>query len=304
MLKQLFDDYVALHQSLGYKFRTQGTLLRSFVSFAESRGEHVVTITSVLEWAGQAPSPEQRRNRLLEVRRFARSLHAEDPRHEVPSGDIFGNACHKRRAPYIYSHNDIQRLISEARRLGPAGSIRPLTYATMFGLIAATGMRVSEAIALRLQDVTNDGLIIAQTKFKKSRMLPLHPTTRRALDNYLTARMKAHSSSDKLFISDKGTPPAYETVVTIFLKIMRSIGLRGKAGTPGPRIHDLRHTFAVRSLEDCAHDSEAVARHITALSTYMGHAHVTDTYWYLEATPELMAHLAADGERLYCGGTA
>ena len=197
--------------------------------------------------------------------------------------------------PSIYSAAPV---ISGAR---PDGSIRPLTYATMFGLIAATGMRVSEALAMRLPDVTSDGLIIAQTKFKKSRQLPLHPTTRRAPDGYLATRLKAASPSDALFISHQGTPPAYPTVITVFLQVIRSIGLRGAAGTPGPRIHDLRHTFAVRSLESCAHDSKLVARHITALSTYLGHAHVTDTYWYLEVTPELMAHMAAASEAFHSG---
>ena len=304
MLSQLLADHAALHRALGFKFRTPGILLRNFVTFAEHRGERVVTTTTVREWALQAPSPEQRRNRLLTVRRFAIALHAEDPRHEVPSADLFGRASHRRRTPYIYDPGDIRRLIDAAHRLGPDGSIRPITYATMFGLIAATGMRVSEALAIRLPDVTDDGLIIAMTKFKKSRLLPLHSTTRRALDGYLAIRLKEASSSDALFISHQGTPLAYPTVITVFLQIIRSIGLRGAAGSRGPRIHDLRHTFAVRSLERCAHDAQAVARHITALSTYLGHAHVTDTYWYLQATPELMAHMAEAGEALHRGEAA
>jgi integrase len=301
MLSQLLADHAALHRALGYKFRTPGILLRNFVNFAEHRGEQVITTATVQEWALQAPSLEQRRNRLLTVRRFALSLHAEDPRHEVPSADLFGRASRMRRTPFIYSPEDIRRLIGAAHQLRPDGSIRPLTYATMFGLIAATGMRVSEAIAIRLPDVTADGLIIAQTKFKKSRLLPLHPTTRRALDRYLATRLKEASPSDALFISHQGTSLAYPTVISVFLQIIRSIGLRAAVGSPGPRIHDLRHTFAVRSLERCAHDSKAVARHIPALSTYLGHAHVTDTYWYLEATPELMAHMAAAGECLHRG---
>lgn len=304
MLSQLLADHAALHRALGFKFRTPGILLRNFVTFAERRGECVVTTETVREWALQAPSPEQRRNRLLTVRRFAIALHAEDPRHEVPSADLFGRASHQRRAPYIYDPGDIRRLIDAAHRLGPDGSIRPHTYATMFGLIATTGMRVSEALAIRLPDVTGDGLIIAQTKFKKSRLLPLHPTTRHALDGYLATRLKEASRSDALFISHQGTPLAYPTVISVFLQIVRSIGLRAGAGLRGPRIHDLRHTFAVRSLERCAHDAEAVARHIIALSTYLGHAHVTDTYWYLQATPELMAHMAAAGEALHRGVSA
>jgi integrase len=301
MLSQLLADHAALHQALGFKFRTSGILLRNFVTFAERRGEHVITRTTVREWALQAPSPEQRRNRLLTVRRFALSLHAEDPRHEVPSADLFGRASRRRRTPYIYSPGEIRRLIDAAQRLGPDGSIRSLTYVTMFGLIAATGMRVSEAIAIRLPDLTDDGLIIAQTKFKKSRLLPLHPTTRRALTQYLATRLTAASQSDAFFISHQGTPLAYSTVISVFLQVMRSIGLRGAAGSRGPRIHDLRHTFAVRSLERCAHDAKAVARHITALSTYLGHAHVTDTYWYLQATPELMVDMAAASEGLHRG---
>lgn len=188
--------------------------------------------------------------------------------------------------------------------LGPAGSIRPRTYSTLFGLIAATGMRVSEALAIRLRDMTDDELIIAQTKFKKSRLLPIHATTRQALDRYLRERLVVPTQSDVLFISQRGTPPAYPTVVSVFLQVTRAIGLRGEAGSRGARIHDLRHTFAVRSLEQCAHDGQAVARHITALSTYLGHAHVTDTYWYLQATPELMVHMAVAGESLHQGESA
>ncbi|RVO46031.1 tyrosine-type recombinase/integrase [Sinorhizobium meliloti] len=303
MLRQLLADHAALHRALGFKFRTPGILLRNFVAFAEHRGEHVITTATVHEWALQAPLPEQRR-RLLGVRRFALALHAEDPRHEVPSADLFGRASRRRRTPYIYSPGEIRRLIDAAHRLGPDDTIRPLSHATMFGLIAATGMRVSEAIAIRLPDVTDDGLIIAQTKFKKSRMLPLHPTTRRALDGYLATRLKAASQSDALFISHQRTPLAYPTVISVFLQIMRSIGLRGTPGSRGPRIHDLRHTFAVRSLERCVHDSQAVARHITALSTYLGHAHVTDTYWHLQSTLELMAHMSTAGETLHRGVTA
>lgn len=304
MLSQLLADYAALRIALGYKFRTSGVLLRNFVNFAEHRGDLIVTAATVREWALQAPSTTQRRIRLLTVRRFALALHAEDPRHEVPPADVFGRTSSKRRTPYIYSPDDIRRLIDAAHRLGPDRSIRPSTYATMFGLIAATGMRVSEALAMQLSNVTDDGLVISQTKFKKSRLLPLHPTTKLALDRYFATRLKVSSSSCALFISDQGTSPAYPTVIRVFLQLARSIGLRGAPGSRGPRIHDLRHTFAVRSLELCAHDAQAVGRHITALSTYMGHAHVTDTYWYLQSTPDLMAHMAMAGEALHRGEPA
>jgi integrase len=171
----------------------------------------------------------------------------------------------------------------------------------LFGLLAATGMRISEVLALRLADVTDDGLIVDKTKFKKSRLLPLHPSTRRALDTYLAARLRVATESDALLIGNTGKAVAYPTVVAIFLLLTRSIGLRGAPGTGGPRIHDLRHTFAVRSLEGCHSNAAAVSRHIIGLSTYLGHAHVTDTYWYLQASPLLMTHIADAGEALQQG---
>jgi integrase len=188
-----------------------------------------------------------------------------------------------------------------AAGLKPTGSIRPLTYSTLFGLIAATGMRVSEALALQLEDVTEDGLLVRETKFHKSRLLPLHDTTRRALEGYLAVRRRLGTLNGALFVSNTAAAPAYPTVVATFLRLARSVGLRGAPGERGPRIHDLRHSFAVRSLESCRADREAVARHIVALSTYLGHGHVTDTYWYLEATPILMRQIAEAGEALHKG---
>ena len=207
----------------------------------------------------------------------------------------------ERRTPHIYRADEVTRLMRAAAQLEPADSIKPLMYSTLLGLLAATGMRISEALALRLEDVTADGLIVRQTKFHKSRLVPLHDTTRRRLDEYLSVRVRLGVLEGALFVSNAGTAPAYSTVVAIFLRLARSIGLRGEAGQPGPRVHDLRHTFAVRSLEQCRHHREAVARHIVALSTYLGHAHVTDTYWYLHATPILMGQIAEAGEALHRG---
>jgi integrase len=184
----LIDDlarHVALHDALGFRFRTQRLLLRNFVAFAELQGDRFISTERVLAWAVEAPSPEQRRNRLLNVRRFAISMHAEDPRHEVPAADALGRGLFRRKLPYIYTADEIQRLMAAAASLPPAGTMRPLTYAMLFGLLAATGMRISEALALRLGDVTEDGLIVGKTKFHKSRLIPLHATTRKALNDYL-----------------------------------------------------------------------------------------------------------------------
>jgi integrase len=164
-------------------------------------------------------------------------------------------------------------------------------------------MRISEVLALRLGDVAEDGLIIERTKFKKSRLVPLHSTTRAAVDRYLSVRLTIFPSVDALFISNTGAPLCYDTVSAMFRKISRQVGLRGEPGQPGPRIHDLRHTFAVRSLESCPHNDDAVSRHVLALSTYLGHAHVADTYWYLQATPGLMARIADAGEAFGQAGT-
>lgn len=304
MLSTDVARYVNLQRTMGFKFRTQHSLLRSFATFAEAAGDAVVRAGRVLDWAARAPSPAQRRSRLLTVRRFALAMQAEDGRHEVPAADALGRGRCERRTPHIYTPDEIARLLRAAGGMPPAGSIRPLAYATLFGLLAATGLRVSEALALRLDNVTADGLVIRETKFQKSRLVPLHDTAWRALDAYLLARTRLGTLDDAVFVSTAGTALAYSTVVATFLRLARSIGLRGGPGERGPRIHDLRHTFAVRSLERCPHDRDAVARHIVALSTYLGHAHVTDTYWYLEATPSLMERIAETGEALFRAGAA
>ena len=176
-------------------------------------------------------------------------------------------------------------------------------YTTLLGLIAATGMRIAEALALQVDDVTADGLVIRETKFQKSRLLPLHDTVRQALDGYLIARRDVPGGST-LFVSRAGRPLPYNSVRNVFLALLDRTDLRRAHAGRDPRIHDLRHTFAVRSLESCSHDRTAVARHIVALSTYLGHAHVTGTYWYLHATPVLMGQIAEAGEALLTGGAA
>jgi integrase len=228
-------------------------------------------------------------------------MHAENGRHQVPATDALGHVTVKRRPPYIYSPEEVVRLLAAAAALEPAGSIRPIMYATLLGVIAATGIRIAEALALQLDDATADGLVIRETKFQKSRLLPLHVTVRQALDRYLIARRKV-AANRALFVSVAGKGPHYNAVRGVFLQLLDRTKLRGAHAGRDPRIHDLRHTFAVRSLEQCSHDRGAVARHIVALSTYLGHAHVTDTYWYLQATPVLMGQIAEAGEALFMGG--
>lgn len=304
MLSRDLDRYVELQRASGLQFRTQRGLLRSFVAFAEAAGDTTVRTDRALEWAALAPSPGHRRTRLGIVRRFALAMRSEDPRYEIPAVDALGPWRFERGIPYIYTSDEISGLIRAATMMGPPGSIRPLTYATLFGLLAATGLRVSEALALRIGDVTRDGLIIRESKFRKSRMVPLHPTAGRAIDAYLAARMKLGAADGALFLSDTGKAPAYPTVVAIFLNLARKIGLRDASHDKGPRLHDFRHTFAVRSLERCGADRREVSRHMLALSTYLGHVDARNTYWYLQATPALMMQIAEAGEALHHTGAA
>ncbi|WP_246230231.1 tyrosine-type recombinase/integrase [Bradyrhizobium cytisi] len=239
---------------------------------------------------------------------YRAAVRAGDARREsAPSGSGGGCTRPRRRqaaTAVYYSADEIARLLRAAAALRPAGSIRPTMYATLFGLLTATGMRIAEALALQIDDVTADGLVVRQTKFQKSRLLPLHATARLALDRYLVARRSLTTTDRALFVSVAGQSLPYNTVRRIFLQLLDRTNLRGAYSGRDPRIHDLRHTFAVRSLEQCRHDRAAVARHIVALSTYLGHAHVTDTYWYLQATPVLMGQIAEAGEALLIGGAA
>ena len=301
MLSKHINHYIDMHLAMGFKFRLQSSLLRHFLRFAESKGDSTVRNETVLTWASEAPSAPQRRLRLLVVRRLARFLQAEDARHEIPPVDAFGRPTKVRRMPYIYTQDDIQRLLRAAAQLTPKASLRPITYVTLFSLLASTGLRISEALALQLDDFTSDGLLIRNTKFRKSRLVPIHPTVRKGLERYLNRRQQVNGEDWTFFISMWETQLAYSTVVTVFLQLMRSIGLRGKPGTSGPCIHDFRHTFAVRVLESCRGGKEDIARQILSLSTYLGHAHLSDTYYYLHETPKLMEEIACVSEILFRG---
>ncbi len=301
MLSAAVERYIAIHRATGYRFKNESYLLRLFARHATHRGDQVVHSQTALGWAAEARSAGARRRRLLLVRRFARRMRAEDPRHEMPPPDAFGPVP-PRRTPYIFAPGAIRSLLEGAAVLGPPGSLRPKTYATLLGLLASTGLRISEALALQLQDVTDAGLVIRSSKFRKSRLVPLHDTTRRALQAYLAARERYAGKDAAVFLSEHRTALRYPTVVTVFLRLVRAIGIHPGPGKLGPRIHDLRHTFAVRSLEQCGGDRQAVARHMLALSTYLGHARLAHTYWYLQATPQLLADVAAQSESLATRG--
>jgi integrase len=304
MLNDDVTHHIELQRALGFQFNSQAYLLHRFARFAALTGDTHVRTETVLAWAAQAQTAGQRRLRLAVLRRFAWQMQAENGDHEVAPADAFGKSSRERRTPHIYSSEEIRRLLGAAARLQPLGSIRPAAYVTLFALLVATGLRISEALALTVDDMTPSGLVVRNTKFRKSRLVPLQPSVREGLERYLVFRGRVSGTDRSLFVSPSGVGIAKSTVSGVFLALMRAQGMRGAPCSPGPRIHDLRHTFAVRALEGSGGGDREIARHILALATYLGHTRPSDTYWYLHATPKLMEGIAEAGEALFAGGEA
>jgi integrase/recombinase XerD len=293
------ERYISLRQTLGFKLKDLSGNLSAFARFAGDRGDTHIRVATAVDWATGAPSPRACYIRLRDVARLARFLHAEDPIHEVPTNPFY--APTRRRLPYIYTPAEIVQLLEGAGRLRRSYPFRRQVYETLLGLIAATGLRISEALDLRFCDVLPDGVLrIRSTKFGKSRLIPLHPTAVKALDQYLEQRRRLAITDDHVFLSAGNRRISSSMVEYTFRRIRRLAGIAYSRTRP-PRIHDLRHTFATRALERCSTRREAVARHFVALSTYMGHTDIAHTYWYLEATPELMTGIAAAAEALVTG---
>lgn len=304
MLTVQVERYVALQRNRSLRFKAQERLLISYARFASAAGDRFVMAERVRAWSSEANSPGQARARYDTARRFAAFLMAEDSRHEVPPAGAFGRGRRPRPAPYLLSPDEIAAIMTAALDVPPKGTVSPLTYHHLFGLLAATGLRISEALALKCDDLTDDGLIVRNAKFGKDRLLPLHQSTRAALDCYLAARKRLGAAGEDLFVVKHGRAPSKVRAYCVFVRLARALGIRGAPGARGPRLHDLRHSFAVRSLAACPPDRTAVTRHMLALSTYMGHVDVAATYWYLQATPVLLNGIAARAEQAFAGGVA
>ncbi|MDE0001292.1 MAG: tyrosine-type recombinase/integrase [Rhodospirillaceae bacterium] len=289
-------SYAAMKQATGLVFAAQARLLGSFAAHAEAQGDEFVKIATALDWASQASSPNHRIFRLRAVRGFAGYLHAEDERHEVPHRDALGRRARHRPPPHLLSTDDIGRIMNAALDLPRAGSTTPHAVHAIIGLLAATGMRPAEATGLRIRDLTGDGIEVHNAKFGAARLLPLHRSVRRALDAWLGMRGPGEAG-DPLFIMPSGRAVRPDYLTKVFIRLARGLGLRGEPGTPGPRLYDLRHSFATRALEGVKSGNRRDAsRHMLALSTYLGHARIADTYWYLEATPVLLDRISAATE--------
>ena len=278
-LTEHVTSYVAFKRATGLSFREPEQLLGSFAAYAESRGDDFVRTGTAIDWASRVPSPRRQRDRLRLVYGLAAYLHAADERHEIPHRDALGRAHNHRPPPRLLSLPQIRQIMDAALELPPTGSITPVTFHHLIGLLAATGLRRAEAVGLQPGDITPDGLRIRHAKFGNERLVPLHASVQTALQRYLEIRLRCRSASDRLFVLASGRP-----------------------GEPGPRLHDLRHSFATRALESSVSgDRSDLSRHILALSTYLGHASAANTYWYLEATPVLLNQVSAATERLTAG---
>jgi integrase len=301
MLTQIVESYLAVRRACNFELKSEGNLLRSFAIFSDARGKHHVCSEIAIEWAGLAKSVYQRARRLGQVIRFARYVRAEDQSHELPPA-VFGTQEKRPRpVPYIFSQENIQRLVRAASQSGYR-SLRRQTYSTLFALLACTGLRVSEAIRLRFDDITPDGLVVRCSKFRKSRLVPLHATAQAGLERYLKVRRPYAPFDDHVFVSLRRKPLLIRDVETAFQTAIEKIGLQRGAGLPRPTPHSLRHTFAVRALEACPDGRDRITKHMLALSTYLGHSKVGDTYWYLEATPDLMRNISKCCESFIRGG--
>ena len=294
-LQAALEDYITIRRTMGFKFEDSAKLLSGFVAQLEHDGSQVITSVAAVAWATAAGGhPNWWGKRLSMVRGFARYLQSLDSEHEVPPTGMFPTRpC--RATPYLYSQDDVARLMVASRSLRPASWAR--TMESLIGLLAVTGMRIGEVIRLDISEINwADGLLTVRSgKFGKSREVPLHPSTLAALRAYSEhrCRMGRRLRTTTFFVSIFGDRLNYDSVHRTFHRLVRRLGPQPHSKHHSPRLHDLRHTFAVRTLLDWYRDGADVSRRLHLLSTYLGHIDPSATYWYLSAAPELLA-LAAE----------
>ena len=301
-LHALVERYLVERRLLGFSLRSPAYSLRSFAHHVHSvRHRGPLTVEVMADWARcdshGSSDPRTWARRLKNLRSFTRWLRQFEPRTEVPDDAIYGRLP-ERLAPHIYSEKEIVDLLAAARRLGPTPGLRGVVFETLFGLIACTGLRISEALALRNVDVDLKGgmLTVHQTKFGKSRQVPMHPSTVEALRRYRWMRdLAGEPVQDEapFFVGTRGRwrglPLSTRQVDRVFADLREQLGWRNRGTHHAPRIHDLRHTFVVRRIVQWQAQGVDIDQAMLSLSTYVGHAMVTNTYWYLSAVPELMA---------------
>lgn len=299
-LAQLTEDYLETRRALGYKLIGQGRILAAFVRYLDERGATRITIESALDFATQPADadPIWWRHRLSAVRGLAVYVQAIDPTTEVPPTRLLGGVS-PRAVPYLYEENEIVGLLAAASVQQP--TLRAATYETLIGLLAVTGMRVGEAIALNRDHVDLDSglLTIAHPKFDRSRIVPLCPSTTAALARYAARRdeLRPSCTEPSFFVSIRGTRLIYGCIQRSFSQLVQQVGLEPRSERCRPRLHDFRHRFAVETLLGWYRSGADVTANMPLLSTFLGHAKPANTFWYLSATPELFSIVADRLER-------
>lgn len=294
-LRDALDRYISMRRRFGHKLRCEALLLRRFIAYMEQNGATIITTRLALDWATREASPQTWPQRLSAVRVFARHLSSTEPSTEIPPTDLL--AARPRRTPYIYTDLEVGHLLNAMLAVRSAKGLHRWTYYCIFGLLAATGLRIGEALRLTHGDVDlGAGLLtIRDTKFGKSRLVPIHSTTAAVLTDYAKRRDALFSRpiSPTFFVGEQGHAVKHSSAHLVFRDVARQIGLRHPGDAyHGPRIHDLRHSYAVATLLRWYRTGEDVEQRLPVLSTYLGHSHVSCTYWYLSACPELMEHAA------------
>jgi integrase/recombinase XerD len=296
-LRQAVAEYLSLRRSLGFKLHDAGKSLLDFATFMEQHRATCVTQALALAWAQQPfdVQPAHWAKRLSFVREFARHRSATDPRTEIPAQSLLPFQP-KRARPYLYSDDEIRNLLRAALQIPcryERSALRPWTFYCLLGLLSVSGMRLGEARNLELRDLdlATGVLTIRGTKFGKSRLVPLHDSTREVLADYIVRRNRHWAGrpvSSYLFVSNRGNRLDGAEVHRTFYALSRQVGLRGVSDHHGPRLHDMRHAFATNTLVHWYRSEQDPERCLPILSAYLGHVHVADTQWYLSGSPELM----------------
>jgi len=292
----LMERYLAVREALGFSTRAARPLLHEFLAFLEGQQSlEVLPARVAFEWACGAAAPRavtSQAARLRAVRGFLTYAKASLPEIDVPESGLLGG--HRRPHPYLFSPTDLTRLLDAATHLSSRSAWAATTYPTLLGLLASCGLRVGEALRLQLHDValetTPPHLQIRHTKFRKTRLVPLHPTTVEQLHHYADLRQRLGKARGvtAFFISDRGNPLSYDIVQNTFQRLVYELALTPTAGHRRPTLHSLRHTFAVQRLLMWARQGLPVQDWVPHLAVYLGHRRPEDSYWYLTAIPELL----------------